>query len=232
MQIVLRGVVGSTAYGLATPDSDVDRLGVYRAATREVIGLGGCEVSRRTYCSHDPDITMHELAKFCDLALRANPTILELLYLPAYEITTPAGEQLVALRRAFLAGPQVRNSYTGYALSQARRLASRHEHGKQGFSADLKKRTAKHGRHCLRLLYAGRQLLETGELCLDMSARRDELFDAGELACSDPPAFHELFETELAAVDDIDSVLPEAPDRGAVNTLLVETRLAELGDRP
>ena len=39
MHVLLSGVVGSTACGLAGPDSDVDRLGVYAAPTIEFHGL-------------------------------------------------------------------------------------------------------------------------------------------------------------------------------------------------
>ncbi|MFD7300744.1 DNA polymerase beta superfamily protein, partial [Streptomyces pharetrae] len=37
--ILLSGVVGSTAYGLAHEDSDVDRLGVFAAPTESLHGL-------------------------------------------------------------------------------------------------------------------------------------------------------------------------------------------------
>ena len=36
---LLEGIVGSTAYGLAGPHSDVDRLGVFAAPTRAFHGL-------------------------------------------------------------------------------------------------------------------------------------------------------------------------------------------------
>lgn len=37
--VLLSGVVGSTAYGLAGPHSDVDRLGVFAVATAALHGL-------------------------------------------------------------------------------------------------------------------------------------------------------------------------------------------------
>jgi len=68
--IVLEGITGSTAYGLATPDSDVDKHGVYQAPTRAVLGLFP---PKETVVTNDPDITHHELAKFIRLAAKANP---------------------------------------------------------------------------------------------------------------------------------------------------------------
>ena len=39
MQIILEGVTGSTAYGLATENSDIDIHGIYQAPTKEVLGI-------------------------------------------------------------------------------------------------------------------------------------------------------------------------------------------------
>ncbi|MYW01661.1 nucleotidyltransferase domain-containing protein [Streptomyces sp. SID3343] len=228
MRTLLLGVVGSTAYGLATAESDEDLLGVYLAESRDVLGLDGASVVSGSEVTTKPDRTMHELGKYCVLALKCNPTVTELLWLPEYRVETEAGRRLRAMRGSFLSTEYVRSAYGGYALQQAKRLLGRHESGKQGFSADTAKRTAKHGRHCLRLLLQAQQLLRTGELVLDVRDRREELFAAGELAATDPAAFAALFEREKSALDVIESVLPERADRGAVNDLVVELRMAVL----
>jgi uncharacterized protein len=228
MRTLLLGVVGSTAYGLATAASDEDLLGVYLAESRDVLGLDGASVTSGSEVTTKPDRTMHELGKYCVLALKCNPTVTELLWLPEYRVETEAGRRLRAMRGAFLSTEYVRSAYGGYALQQAKRLLGRHEAGKEGFSADTAKRTAKHGRHCLRLLIQAQQLLRSGELVLDVGDRREELFAAGELAASDPAGFAALFEHEKVALDRIASVLPERADRDAVNELVVELRMAAL----
>ncbi|MFI6582459.1 DNA polymerase beta superfamily protein [Embleya sp. NPDC050493] len=228
MHTLLMGVVGSTAYGLATAESDEDLLGLYIADTRKVLGLGGANVTSGSRVTTKPDVTMHELGKYCGLALKCNPTVTELLWLPEYRVETEAGRRLRALRGAFLSTEYVRSAYGGYAVQQAKRLLGRHEAGKEGFSADTAKRTAKHGRHCLRLLLQGQQLLRTGELLLDVSAHREDLFAVGRLAAEDPAAFARRFEQEKAALEAIDSVLPDRPDREAIETLVVDLRLAAL----
>lgn len=225
---LLVGVVGSTAYGLATAGSDEDRLGVYLAAPEDVFGLSGPNVLTGSRVTTHPDVTMHELYKFATLALKGNPTVSELLWLDSYVLETPEGRALVAIREAFLSTPCVRGAYGGYALQQSRKLLSRHEAGKEGFSADVARRTAKHGRHCMRLLLQAHELLATGHLTIDMSDRRDELFAAGELAAHDPEAFSELFDRRIAALDAVDSVLPEKPDSARVEALLVELRTASV----
>ncbi|MCF2525631.1 nucleotidyltransferase domain-containing protein [Yinghuangia soli] len=224
---LLMGVVGSTAYGLATEGSDQDMLGIYLADPAEVCGLRGPDVLNGSTVRTDPDVTLHELYKFATLALKGNPTVSELLWLDAYTVATEAGRALVEAREAFLSTPCVRSAYGGYAMQQARKLAARHD-GSAGDAVSLPRRTAKHGRHCLRLLRQARTLLATGHLVIDMTAQREELFAVGELAAADPQAFAELFEKEMAALDAVDSVLPEAPDRARVEGLLVELRLADL----
>jgi hypothetical protein len=228
MRTVLLGVVGSTAYGLATAESDEDLLGVYLAESRDVLGLDGASVTSGSEVTTKPDRTMHELGKYCVLALKCNPTVTELLWLPEYRVETEAGRRLRAMRDSFLSTEYVRSSYGGYALQQAKRLLGRHEAGRQGFSADAAKRTAKHGRHCLRLLFQAHRLLRTGELVSDVRDRREELFAAGELAATDPTGFAALFEREKATLDAIDSVLPPHANRDAVNDLVVELRLTTL----
>jgi predicted nucleotidyltransferase len=39
VNIILSGIVGSTAYGLDTPESDVDRAGIFAVDTEELFGL-------------------------------------------------------------------------------------------------------------------------------------------------------------------------------------------------
>lgn len=156
----MSAVTGSVAYGLDTENSDIDRLGVYIADIHDILGLSGPDVVKNTYVSIDPDITMHEVGKFCSLAVKSNPTILELLWLQPEHLTV-AGKMLSDFRHKFLGANNIRNAYGGYATQQARRLLDRHKDGKVGFNSDLQKRTAKHGRHCYRLLLQGEELLIT-----------------------------------------------------------------------
>lgn len=227
--VILEGVVGSTAYGLDNPDSDIDRLGIFLAPTRDVLGLNGRSAVDHSHVTHTPsDRTLHELAKFLKMALGCNPTVMELLWLPGWETITGEGRQIVDLRHAVLSTRQVRATYGGYATAQARRLLKRFREGRSGFASDLGHRTDKHGRHCARLLTAGRQLLETGELVVNVGGQRDELFELGELAARDPEAFYRHFEAELARLDTVVSVLPDEPAWALVNEVLVAIRQADL----
>lgn len=225
---VLSGIVGSTAYGLAGPNSDKDYLGVYVADLDRVLGLEGPQAVQDSRVNKDPDTTWHELGKYLSLALRCNPTVLELLWLPSYELESEVGTALVNQRQYFLSENYVRSAYGGYAKQQADRLVQRHKEGKEGFSSDIRKRTAKHARHCARLLHQGAQLLETGEIQINVSEHRDTLFSYGDIAAKDPERFYKIFEYLLAKFNAIESKLPQQPDREKINAFLVKARRAQL----
>ena len=146
--VLLQGVVGSTAYGLATPESDIDRLGVFAWPTRRFHGL---VPPKETLDSHEPDICMHEAGKACRLLMGGNPTVNEILWLDDYEVRTALGEELISIRGAFLSAGRVKGAYLGYATQQFNRLLTRGR-----FSSDIpERRVAKHARHLKRLVVQG-----------------------------------------------------------------------------
>ncbi|WP_174704097.1 nucleotidyltransferase domain-containing protein, partial [Streptomyces viridosporus] len=81
-------VMGSRAFGLATEDSDTDRRGVFLAPTplfwrfdKPPTHVEGPAEEQFSW----------ELERFCELALRANPTILECLHSPLVEYADDTG---------------------------------------------------------------------------------------------------------------------------------------------
>src|SRR3990167_7421171 len=116
--IILEGITGSKAYGLDTETSDEDIKGIYVAPTQDILGIFNV---KETYDHVDPDFCYHEVGKFIQLAIKANPTIYELLFLDGYLVLEKFGKILVDNRHLFLSNT-VRHSYGGYALSQAKEL--------------------------------------------------------------------------------------------------------------
>lgn len=224
MYTILQGVVGSRAYGLAREDSDIDTKGVYVASLDEVLGLNGPEVVSNSISLTGPDLEMHEVGKYCRLALKCNPTVLEQMWLKSYLHLDEAGQILIDNRQYFLSEPAIRGSYGEYARSQAERLMRRQEEGKDGFSSDTKNRTAKHGRHCMRLLIQGKELLKYGEINVDVSKHRDLIFEMGELAANKPESFYRIYSACKADFDETSSLLEQFPHRGRINTVLTDIR--------
>lgn len=192
-------VMGSRAFGLATDGSDTDRRGVFLAPTplfwrfeKPPTHVEGPAEEQFSW----------ELERFCELALRANPNILECLHSPLVEHVDATGRELLALREAFLSR-QVHETFTRYALGQRKKL-----------EADIRVHGAprwKHAMHLLRLLMSARDLLRTGTLTIDVGDRRDSLLSVkrGEV----PWPEVESWMTRLATETDEASTL--SPPRGA-----------------
>lgn len=217
--VLLSGVVGSQAYGLATPESDVDRLGMFAFPTVRLHGLKAPGRDESVVLKA-PDRTFHEARKFCQLVLGGNPTVTELLWLPEYEVEHALGRELVNVRGSFLSAPRVRAAYLGYARQQFDRLMGRRD---KTFSSDLRLRTEKHARHLLRLLHQGFGLYRTGELTIRL--QDPGLYrEFGEAVARDPSAA----EGELATYEELfkgtRSVLPEEPDMAPVEAWLLKVR--------
>lgn len=223
--VLLEGIVGSQAYGLAGPDSDEDRLAVGAIPTELLFGLREIKESH-VATAPDPDYTIHEARKFCALALRCNPTVTELMWLEDYTAMDSCGESLLEIRQAFLSADRVREAYLGYATAQFQRLIER---GDGSFSSDTRKRTAKHARHMMRLVMQGYRLYRTGELVVRV-AEPEALLEFGErVAAGDL----DLAEKKLGYYEDLikgsTSALPPVPEEAVVSEWLREVRHAHLG---
>lgn len=223
--LLLQGVVGSHAYGLATPESDVDRLGVYAAPTRLFHGLRPPVGKQGTEQTHGADdITLHEAGKFALLALQCNPTVTELLWLPRHEVSSPEGERLIEIREAFLSRKLVKDAYFGYATQQLKRM--------RNYTADRPReekiakphrpeKVAKHTRHLVRLLFQGMDLLKTGALTVHLNDETAEVVRwHGEWAAEHGTAMIEGLLESAPFVFDEPSPLPERPDESKVEEWL------------
>ncbi len=213
--VVYRVTVGSRAFGLSTESSDEDRRGVYLppaewnwSLTRppeqvEFFGEGVEEVD-------------WEVEKFLRLALQANPNILETLWSPAVLHIDETGEELRAMRGAFLSRHLYR-TYSGYVLSQFRLM-------KKGFDTNRRYKP-KHAMHLIRLLHSGIHALREGDIRVDVGEHRDELlairrgevpFEAVEARALElDRVFQEAFAT---------TKLPEKPDAERANRFLIAAR--------
>ncbi len=220
--IILEGITGSTAYGLATENSDVDIKGVYLLPMQTVLSLN-FNPQKTTKDHVDPDWVYHEVGKFMKLVMSGNPTVTELLYLNEYTHLTPIGQSLIDNRKLFLSTKAVLDAYSGYALSQALRLNNRTAQGLDGYDSALKNRFAKHTRYCFRLLMQARQLLETGTLQVKVTPeQREYLFTMGDK--HDVDEIVSEFKRQDAELRTVVSVLPDAPDVDKLNALLYQIR--------
>jgi len=116
--IIFEGVVGSQAYGISTPTSDIDTKGVFIQPIEDILGFGYVE----QVSDAKNDRTFFEVRRFLQLLQTANPTMLELLHLPedCVRYKHSIMEKILAHKDLFVT--QVcRNSFGGYAIDQIKK---------------------------------------------------------------------------------------------------------------
>jgi len=210
---IYRCVIGSRAYGLETDDSDTDYRGVYLPPADLHWSLYGVpdQLTR-----DETQEQYWELQRFLVLALKANPNVLECLYTPLVESITPLGEELLAMREAFLSR-MVYQTFNGYVASQFKKMQT-----------DLRNQGQvkwKHVMHLLRLLISGIGVLKTGFLQVRVQEHRERLLQVklGVVPWTETEAWrlqlHREFEQAVSQ-----STLPERPDYERANALLIKAR--------
>lgn len=211
--VVYRCVLGSHAYGLANAASDTDRRGIYLPPAKLHWSLFGVPEQLE---NRETDEVYWELRKFVVLALKANPNILECMYTPIVEMSTPVADELLAMRESFLS-KLIYQTYNGYVMSQFKRLEQ-----------DLRTTGAikwKHAMHLIRLLIAGVTGLRECFIPVQVGEHRDRLLAIrrGEVEWPEVNewrlALHREFDDALGK-----TALPDRPDYERANDFLVWAR--------
>lgn len=220
---ILTGLVGSHAYGLAHEGSDTDYLSVHVAPIDDILGLNYWSIQDKTLITYDPDHTSHELAKFCRLALKGNPTVNELLWLDEENIeSTIQGRYLRDFRYMFLSQHTV-NAYRGYITGQIHKLTLQ--------DGTPTARFPKASRHVMRLVMQLEGLVAHG-----MITPRLEEWQVGtirqvvdEAVSKDRPDLIEVWaRVSLASIEAYTRKHPHItraePDTKAIHQLVVDIR--------
>jgi uncharacterized protein len=218
-RVIYRCVVGSRSYGLEDDRSDTDYRGIFLPSAEQHWSLYGVpdQIERHQTQEH-----YWELQRFLVLALKANPNVLECLYTPLVEKTTPLAEELLQMRSAFLSR-LVFQTYNGYVISQFKKM-----------QADLRNQGQvkwKHVMHLLRLLISGISVLRHGFVPVRVDEQREQLLAVkrGELPWDETESWrlhlHQEFDQALR-----ETALPERPDYERANALLIKARRAALAE--
>lgn len=146
---ILRVLVGSKAHGLDTPESDNDYRGVFVVPTKKILSLEN-NIKNVQWIEGDVDNTSWEIGHYLRLAIKCNPTILEVFLSPIVD-ESPLGLELRALFPYIWNSQGVRDAFIGYGLNQRKKFLD----GKDG-------RPAKFAAAFARSLYNAKELLETG----------------------------------------------------------------------
>ena len=218
-RVILRCVIGSRAYGLDDHQSDTDYRGIFLPPAELHWSLYG--VPEQIEC-YETQEHYWELQRFLVLALKANPNVLECLYTPLVEKTTPLADELLQMRSVFLSR-LVYQTYNGYVMSQFKKMQS-----------DLRNQGEvkwKHVMHLIRLLISGISVLRQGFVPVRVDEHRDQLLaiKRGEVPWEETEKWRLSLHTEFDRALS-ESKLPERPNYEQANALLVKARRAALSE--
>ncbi len=218
-RVIFRCVIGSRAYGLDSDQSDTDYRGVFLPPAELHWSLYG--VPEQLEC-HETQEHYWEIQRFLVLALKANPNVLECLYTPLVEKTTPLADELIQMREAFLSR-LVYQTFNGYVMSQFKKM-----------QADLRNQGQvkwKHVMHLIRLLISGVGVLRDGFVPVRVTEHRDQLLAIrrGEMPWAETEKWRLSLHAEFDRALD-ETTLPERPDYHRANAFLLKARRAALSE--
>jgi predicted nucleotidyltransferase len=224
-------ISGSRAYGFANENSDLDIRAIAFPSYEKFFGLGAFEFSK----TDSPDKQVFSLRKFTNLALNANPNILELLFIDDKELIlfdSNWARDLKNIRDKFIT-KKIFTTYMGYVTAQIHKLkndgncgpkmGSKRFEGIKKYGYDTKAAA-----HIIRLLNQGLDLAIQGKIyfplneavcdnCIRIRAGKFSFDELIEHADSLIEVFRALEQT---------SDLPEAPNFKAVDTLIQQMHYA------
>jgi len=218
--LILLVVAGSRGYGLATETSDLDMRGIAFAPLSAVYGL---DVYEQTILA-EPDTVIYSLRKYLKLAIKGNPNILELLFAEGDSVLycNQWGEELRA-RRSYFLSKRIGQSFGGYAIGNLRKLSARQQADSTYDGKDAS--------HLIRLLQSGVELLRTGHL----QVKRDNAAELLAIRNGEWPLAQVLKRAEALYQDLLEacdhSLLPDEPDRAAIQALLIKMQQRFYGGR-
>jgi predicted nucleotidyltransferase len=118
-RVIFRCIAGSQAYGTATAESDRDERGIFVIPAADYLGLTEPPIQLQDERSN---IVYFSLRRFLELASVANPTVLELLFMPedCVQYYSPEMDELIAQRDLFITR-QCIDTHLGYARTQIKK---------------------------------------------------------------------------------------------------------------
>lgn len=236
---ILRCVVGSTLCGTDLPPSDdpdartsdVDQMGIVLETPDQLLGFSK-PFEQHTHS--ETDLTSFGLRKFLNLALKGNPTVLALFFVPTTPDrtlhTTPLAQQVQSLY-PYMYSQQAGKAFLGYAQEQRDRLLGIKGQKRSGATrSDLVNAygfDTKYAMHIIRLGIQGIEYLTSGRLTFPLpTEQRDLLLNirTGRLTLEEVVEIADAIEGNLKFL--IPNAPPE-PNRQRVEEFLLDTYLTQ-----
>ena len=186
---IFRCVVGSTAYGLSLGNSgDRDEVGVCIEPLEANLGFHEFDhyeyrtaveregVKDAPSQAGDLDLKIYPLKKFLKLALKGNPSVVEILFIREAIVRTALGTRLQELA-PHIVSKQAGKAFLGYMQAQRERLTG--DRGQKRVKRpELEEKyvyDTKYAMHIMRLGFEGVELLSTGKITLPFVGERRDI---------------------------------------------------------
>lgn len=239
---ILRGLVGSTGYGLNVGDGvdDRDEMGVMIEPLEVAMGLAPFEqfiyrtAVERTGQHNtksqagDLDLCVYTLHKYVRLALKGNPSILALLFVPYDKLVfcDNIGLDLIG-QTCKIVSKRAGSAFLGYLQAQRQRLLGERGQMRSNRPELVEKYgfNTKYARHMLRLGHQGVELLTTGHLTMPLAEPlRSELrgLRTGGMPLQEALTRAGELEREIKELLESSPLRPE-PDSEAIEKWMIET---------
>lgn len=238
---------GSHLYNLATPASDLDYTAVVWPPKQHIIGLGTWDKWEPkkdglppSELGCDLDIKVSSVRRFVQLLMKANPSLMELLWAPdeVFYRTTPDWEELRANRHLFNSKLLVK-SLTGFARSQLVRMttvdaSTRDKGAKRKALIEQYGYDPKNAHHVIRLLTMAWEFIRDREFLPWRIADREYLISIkeGKWSMEDVQTTANDYLNDITWAVDTKGLLgdlPETPEQEPINDLLVSLVERRLG---
>ena len=222
-------LIGSHAYGLVTPNSDVDLRGV--VMPDDLAYYFGLETfDKPIEYKNEDDHVAWGLLQFAALLAKCNTQMLEMLFAEKDSIRNchPVFEKNFIQNRKHFITKNLYYVIKGYAFSEHRKalgessrdlgLRRKEDLAEAGYSF-------RNASHCIRLLHSGSQALHTGEFPVRLTGDIQRVcmdLKLGTASLEDYESLYKMYSQDLEAYYD-DCVLPEKIDRDWLNKILIDT---------
>lgn len=219
--------VGSWAYNLATPESDVDFFLVVQPPVHRVLGLHPFEQWHPA--PDEIDVKAYSTAAWIRLLLKSNPNALETLWLEdQFYHNTSHSFWRIWLNRHIFSSRQVFKHFVGYAQTQLTRMTT---YSKIDVGAKRKKLIDEFGYdpknacHVFRLLLSGIEFARTEKLCPRRTDDRDFLMGVkqGKYTLDELRVKATKLIEEFRIAEEV-SMLPETPMQDVAERLLIQVQ--------
>lgn len=222
---ILSGIVGSHAYGLATPESDTDVMSVFLGDEDTYLGVDYTGKLTKEIKAESYEETAYELRKYAMMCCNSNPNALPLLFLKQYRVITPAGQSLLNIKDLFITKDIIR-TFGAFSLSEIKRSLNTEVTGEMG--AKRKALIEKYGYNTKSALHAMRM----ATMCYEVATAGSLTFDRTGIGASYlveiKMGLHDINKIVFGIKDLVKcaedrikySSLPDKPDKTKVNKVI------------